>query len=559
MGRRTASLLVALALVALAVGAVAPSAGQEANASDYGIEELKKTGTTHDGAPPSMRFLSQYGSATLRYEPAGLGKSSWEYLEPGSTVHDDSITLRTVRLAPRSELDRTLNVTVVSWQKGQREVVQDNTTVKRPAAKNVSVRRTQVELGRGYDNATVNLPSHYTQTWQISMWIEEYPNARWRFEHRSVETSRSVPFDADWGGFWSYNFSNLLLPILVLTSAVAVGIPSSLRKTARGPNVGLVLWGIILTVLAGIVASVGYLWTTSLLATAPWVVAAVVAGLVGIIMLETISYGVYDVVFLRFFTEDGKNPRGDLAAKANGGEFEIVTLANVDDGIIALTDGFRPWLARLWCGGSYLQGTDRLENEFSLGNAELSLSRSPAEKLLFVAQEPDFLIKYEPETLELDLPMTKVVDEETGETAFDLNGIASVLIYTAVGAAVGYGAFQAGNLPTPQLGLAGALLTVLVKWTRAVPGEAYWHPAVGGTEDAVATAMYHETELDQYQTLEDALTALVNERNSEDELLGKLEELDAESIVKDASSRDSSPGDFVDGSSPSQEAAGGDD
>jgi hypothetical protein len=557
--RRTA-LALALLVGGLALGAIAtPSVAQE-DGQEYNLSDLKPYGVeqAQEGAPPSMRWLSQYGSATIRHEPQGIGSEKWTYLEPGGTVHDDEITLQTVRVAPASELDETLNVTVVSWQRGEREVVKGNQTVTRPTAKRVNVRRAEVRLGRGYDNATIDLPSHYDETWQISMWVEEYPDARWRFEHRSVETSRSVPFEADWGGFWSYNASHLLIPLLIGVTFVGIGVPSSLRRTARGPNIGFLKWSIALALIAGFLASSAYVWTASLLASAPIVVAGVIAALLGIIMLETIEYGVYDVIFLRLFQEKGANPRGEVAAKVQGGEYGRVTLANVEGGVIALTDGLESWLARLFCGGAYLQLPEEMEMEFSLGKSEVSLASSPADKLLFVDHDVENLIEYEPEHLELDLPLTSVVDEETGETTWNLNGIATVATYLAIGSAAGYGGAKAMTLPTPEAGLALGLVVVAVKWTRAVDGKAWYQPALGHTEDAVATAMYYDNEIQEYERLEEALQAIVEERHSEDDIVAKLAELSDENVVTKAYDRDTSAEDFIDDSGESA-AAGGDD
>jgi hypothetical protein len=540
------------------VGVVAPSAGQQTT-SEYSHDQLKSYGT-HGGGPPSMRWLSAYGSATLRYDPAGLGSAPWAYVNPGQTVNDDSLTLRTVRSAPASEIDETLNMTIVSWQEGSRTVTTENgSSYQEPVAENISTFRQQVTLERGYDNATINLPAHYDEPWQVTVWVEEYPDAQWRFTHRSVETSRAIPFD-DWGGLWSFALTNLLLPILGLTGAVSIGVPSSLRTTARGPKLGLFKWAIVTVVVAGLTLGTGYLFTTSVLATAPWVVAALVATIIGIVMLETIEYGTYNVVLARFFHDDSSNPRGDLAANANGAEWDTVTFANVDDGIIVLRNGLEAWLARLWGGAAYVKGLDELENEFSLGRSEVSVSGSVGEKLLLVAQEPEFLLHYEPEGLSLELPFHRVVDEETGETAWDLNGIGHIALTLTIAAGLGLAAFQAGGLPYERLGLLAGPIAVAVRFTKAHAGSAYIHPAIGHTEDAVATAMYYENEVDEYHSLEAALEKIVEERNSEDEVLATIEELDDENVVNRAYDYDSGATGYVDGTPESEtRTAGGDD
>jgi len=350
--------------------------GQEGpNSSNYSLSELQNCGKSYESAPDSMRFVGDYGSATVRYFPVGPGGSNWNYLERGTTVNGDRVAIRTVRLAPAGELDETLNVTTVFWQKGQRTVEEGNTTTTVTVAKNVTSKTTQIEAGRGYALSNISLPPHYDQTWQVTMFIEENPDARWCFEHQSVESSRGLPFPATWGGLWSWITPTMLLPILLSTGFVAMAVPASIKRTGQGPNMGLLFWFIVLGVLGMIVGGGAYVWTTSVLASAPYVVAVLIAGVIGIIMLETMEYGLYRVAFIRLFTEDKQNPRGDVAAEARGGEFEVATVADTDDGPKAIEDGIRPWLARLFSGGSPLYGVERLELEFDLG-ARLCRSRT---------------------------------------------------------------------------------------------------------------------------------------------------------------------------------------
>jgi len=567
----------ALALVVLLVGptvtgiggALAADGGQPATVetpenatADYSLDDLQRNGKRYENAPASMRFLGDYGSATIRHTPVSPGQSGWQYLEPGTTVHANEVALRTVRLAPADDLDESLNVTVVAWQKGTKEVPTENGTVTREAATNVSVYHHQVTLGRGYDLANISLPAHYEESYQITMWVEENPDARWRFTHESVKSTQGLPFPSTWGGYWQFTTSNLLIWILGAVGVVSIGVPASIRRTGRGPNMGLLFWAIVLGLGGALVGGGAYIWTTSLLAAAPPVVAFLIAGVIGIVMLETMEYGVYRVAFMRLFTADTENPRGDLARAAEGGEFEIVTLAQTDEGPKAIRNGIRPWLARLFSGGAPLYGLERLELEFDLGSPEVSLTSSPADKLVFVDEDPEQLIDYEPETLSLDLPLSEY-DPEAEEERFSWAGAASVAFYAVLSGGLAFFALQQSGIGGARTGaVVTAAVTLYALFTTAESGRAVFVPAVGCTQDATATAMYREAELDEYETLEAALNALVEERNSNDELLDTLEEMDAESVVKEASSRDTSPGNFVGGSdspSSSTASAGGDD
>ncbi|NEU56754.1 hypothetical protein [Halorussus sp. MSC15.2] len=563
MRRATALLLVVLFVLptVTGVGVFAASDAQNQTSSDeYTLDELQENGKRYESAPPSMRFLGDYGSATVRYTPVSPGKNGWKYLEPGTTIHSNEVALRAVRLAPSDEIDESLNVTVVAWQKGEKEVSTGNGTVTRPTATNVSVYHHQVSLGRGYDLANISLPAHYDESYQITMWVEENPDARWRFTHQSVESKKGLPFPATWGGYWQFTTTNLLIWILAATGIVAIAVPASIRQTGRGPNMGLLFWAIVLGLGSALIGGGAYVWTASLLTAAPPVAAFLIAGVIGIVMLETMEYGVYRVALIRLFTEETKNPRGDLANSAEGGEFEVVTLAQTEEGPKAIRDGIRPWIARLFSGGSPLYGLDRLELEFDLGTPDVSLTSSPADKLIFVDEDPEQLIDYEPETLSFELPLTEF-DPETGEERWSWTGAVTVAFYAVVSGGLAFFALQKsgiGGARTGALAFAGVALYAL--FTTAEAGRAVFVPAVGCAQDATATAMYREAEIDGYETLEAALNALVEERNSSDELLDTLEEMDAESVVKEASSRDTSPGEFVGGSdSPTTTSAGGDD
>jgi len=525
------------------------------------FEELKRRGKQFESAPASMRFLGSYSSATVRVNPVGPGSDGWSYLEPGQEVNSNEVQLRTVRLAPEDELDRTLNVTVVAWQQGEKTVKEGNTTRTVTVAKNVTVHRQQIEAGRGYGLSNITLPDHYDETFQITMWVEEHPDARWRFEHQSVETTKGLPFPATWGGYWQFTATNVLIWIVGMTGAVAVTVPAAIKKTGRGTGYGVAFWGIVLTIGGSIIGVGGYVWTANLLSAAPPVIGFVIAGVIGVVMLETIEHGVYDVGLVRLFTSDKKNPRGDIVKEAEGGEMETLTLAQTADGVKAISPGIRPFIARLWTGGTELRGVERLEFEFDLGSPEISLTSPVADKLIFVDDEgigeDDQLLYHEAEGIAFELPI-RVRDEETGEMRTNWAALGSIAFNFVVPAALALRTFQYLELGGARIAaLVAGVVVVYVAHLVPKEGTAEFLPAVGMTEDAVATAMQMESEIDDYETLEAAIGALVDERNTSDEILKKIEELDAESVVKESASRDKSPGEFVEGSAPT--AAGGDD
>jgi hypothetical protein len=552
-----AALLVASLVVPIvAVGGAVADGNDGAANETHTYEELKRGGTTYESAPSSMRFLGDYSSATVRVFPVTPGESGWHYLERDEVVNSNSVQLRTVRLAPEDELDRTLNVTVVAWQKGTRTVERGNSTVEETLAKNVSVYRQQIEAGRGYDTANVSLPAHYDATYQITMWVEENPDSRWRFSHRSVETTRALPFAPTWGGYWSFTATNVLIWIVGLTGVTVVGAVGSTERTGKGPGLGLVTWAIIIALGSAAVGIGAFVWTASLLSAAPPVIGFVIAAVIGIVVLETTEKGVFGVALVRLFTDEKTNPRGDLARRARDADLETVTLANTANGVRAITLGIRPWIARLRTGGTEVVGLDRIEFEFDLGSPEISLSSSVADKLVFVDEDgvgdDGALIRHDPSTVEWDLPIR--VETEEG-TRTNWTAVFSLAFHVVVPFALA--SFTMGYLGVGGGRIVGALFAALVVYaahTRVSEGRAEFLPAVGMAQDAVATAMYMESEIDDYETLQQALDALVEERNSTDELIETLKELDEEAAVRDASRRDTSPGSFVEGTNPTAEA-----
>ncbi|OYR85884.1 hypothetical protein DJ71_07125, partial [Halorubrum sp. E3] len=91
-----AALLVLVPIVAAAPAVAQTDAASnttvEQTDADYSLEELRGGGTTQQGAPPSMRFLGSYGSATLRHEPVGFGSSDWEYVSGDTRVQQNAVT-----------------------------------------------------------------------------------------------------------------------------------------------------------------------------------------------------------------------------------------------------------------------------------------------------------------------------------------------------------------------------------------------------------------------------------------------------------------------------------
>lgn len=305
-------LLVAIALVVLLPAMLGlPAAGQQSPAgeSEYSLEELREGGRSHAGAPPSMRFLGQYGSATLRHEPVGFGTDEWAYVKPGgeTMVQKNEVTLRTIRLG---DPDSALTVRVVSWNEGERTIQTENGTRTEPVARNVSEQVIEAEAGRGYDNSTIALPASFEDQQHITMWVEEYPEARWHFTHRSVGTTRPIDISS-WGDFLSALFWKIgvwAIPALLIGGALG---RRHRERAIVGPQWGLAKWGIALSIPIGLLSTY-FAFQGSILATRIPQGIALITGILGYaLVLEAGDMSLEKFLFRRQELESATTPRGE--------------------------------------------------------------------------------------------------------------------------------------------------------------------------------------------------------------------------------------------------------
>jgi hypothetical protein len=496
--------------------------------SEYSLSELREPGRKmFDGGPPSQRSLDQYSSVVVRDYPVGLGSSEWSYLERGETVNSNRLTIRTIRFGDESDFDETFNLTIVFWQTEQETVQRGNETVTETRLTNVSTYSETVEAGRGYGSSNVTLPPHYDDTYRATMWVEGQPSIRWTFEHKSVESSRAIPISTV-GDYWSYTAINLLTWILggvIVAAPSAVGL---LRRAGRGPNKSVVWWGLVLGGTTAVFGSSAYVWTASLIATIPPVVGVVVAGIVFIIMLETVEFGITRLAFIQLFTSDAEstNLRGEIAETATGARLTTLTVASTDGETLAIHDGIRPFVARLWTGGTPLRGVEKLDYDFSLSSPRLSITSPVADELIFVHDDSDEILRYDPERLDLE------IDPWDDDGSVDWGTVWEIATTGAVGISIGTIGADAIGLPSgPIVGVALGIVAIYLRRAVPIEGSAQFRPAPAHTDDAVATALKYQKEVSDYETLDTALRELVSERNRRDTIVERLEEMDSESVV----------------------------
>ena len=355
MRRRILLGALAALLVLAPIVAVAPATAQDAtpanttveqsNAS-YSLDELRGGGTTQQGAPQSMRFLGSYGSATLRHEPVGFGSSDWEYVGRDTRVQQNAVTLKTIRLGDPNE---QLTINVVGWQRGTRTVQTANGTTTEPVAENVTATTVSTQLGRGYDQAEVPLPSSFGENQRITMWVEEYPDARWTFDHRTIATARSIDINS-WGDFLSTLFWEIgifALPAMLIGGSLG---RRHHEKAIVGPQWGLVKWGIAVGIPVALLASF-FAFQGAVLATR---LPAGMALVFGVLSYALVLEGsgpehLQKFLFRRQDLEEAKSPRGEDTHDSRYVDHVVKTglRREADQELVLIRKGLPAFLARL--------------------------------------------------------------------------------------------------------------------------------------------------------------------------------------------------------------------
>lgn len=581
--RRSAGVCVlALAVTLVIVVVSTPSLGI-ASAAQVGengggggnlsIESLRDGGDQLGGAaPPSVRMLSDTSSISVRHYPVEpFPAQDWYHLGEQSPVRADELEIRTVRYG--SVDNSELTVRLAYWTPETREIKLDNSTVATRQVANISRTETKtIRAPQGYGAANITLRSHFGSAEKVTMCIQRpgSPNclddpgggARYVFDHQSADTSQGVPFETA-GGLWEWMGLNIIIPTLGATGAIGFLVPISIRRTGAGPDMGLPFWGFVLAIGALVILSSAYYLFSSLLVAAPYVVAFLIAGTVGIIFLEKYESGVKDVVLFRMRTKDSETPNGEMAKTATAGEFVKKKMVSMPggEGVAVIPRGIRPWLARLFGGATIVHGLANAGNEMDLFN-------SKADKLLFVDSDADELIDEEPERLtfrpQFKTPPRWRDISEDAEREWDLVEITGMAVWTIGGAAAAFAVTGMASVAA----VAGGL-TLLVTETEAVNGRAFVDLAPNHAHKAYATAMYLDHELDQYDSFEKALEALLRERSKTEDFEEYLEDLDTENVVTaaherdtdqhDPFSRDAISGDSESGSESGQASKGGAD
>lgn len=354
MSRRVLVALLALALVAptVATAAGAPAASvatmpENATASsDYSLDDLSQRGE-RISTDPSERFMGYQGTVFVSYGEwnpiKDLGPPEPDYavdhVISGETVPANELTFHFNR--KRGAEPENVTVVIVTWER--ETVTRDNETVA--VARNVTEHRRQLELSGPSTMASVRLPNSDSRR-MVTMYLEEYPEARWVFSHDSVATTTRLPFGGTWGSFLPWFFTNFMLVVGVgVPVAIGAGI-KALDEVGFSPGKGMG-WYLITCGLSAYF--VGYFS----LGTIADVVVTLPAALGGVVVIvafvATLEYAddAQTALFEGITTETVTNPLGEDVpdvVKEAGDEFHFVELDEDELGLVK-RGSIRMWLA----------------------------------------------------------------------------------------------------------------------------------------------------------------------------------------------------------------------
>jgi hypothetical protein len=454
------------------------------------LEELKQDGPRQENSPPSVRmgdrraFWAVYWPANNPWADVGSVEGG-QYLPPSHTVGRNVIHLRTWTY---EQEQRTVHI--VYWNKGEQTIRQGNTTTTEPIAENVTHVTHEVTFPRGRPTVEIPLQQHDTPV-RATMWIEGEPYARWTFQHHSVATTQSVAIDSA-GDYLTSVIVDFLIWIVVGGFVVGIATKKALERAGRGPGYGYGPWIAGLTLATALAGVLAFQSLADLVVNARFVLAAYVVGIFGVILLETYTTRVSSALFLRPTLEHTESPTGEEAFDIVDAEVRSEKIVRGTDGTVSvITDGIRPFLARVFGKSARLQNVEELRTRVQLRNS--------AWDEMFVADpEAEQLIEYEKEGWTVSFP----------PLSRDF-----ALPYALAGGAIAIAAaaFYTGSASGPVL--AGSVALGLAIWgITPVNGEARVEPAPVHLRSSLGTMVQLSEDIDDAKRFDEVKDQLDSER-----------------------------------------------
>lgn len=472
-----------------AIGAAAPG---DSSVDEYTLKELRESGDHIPRAPPSVRWLGEnkvfvdhdYTNPIFR----SLTTEDWQIarlLRPGSTVRLNEVRLR-FRGEKNSGTTRYI-VHVVYYQTETYKVEENGTVYKRERATNVTHEQKNVTFAGAYDRAEIDLRPHYDEPYRVTMWVEGYDGARWRFKHNSVETSRQVSTTTAGDRLW-WLLKDFVVWLLLFGFLGAGFALIAVRRAGTGPMIGMFWWGMIIIVVSLFALLFNFNGIASLFIRGPKVLAFLVIGFLEIPLLEGQDDRVKKILALQPKITEGTLASGTEGLDAVEWEEEIIKITDTASGRnIRVSSGPIKFLARV--AGAFAEIPklgDRVKTNMSL------IGSTGYDSLLFIDPNAEEVTEYEAESFSLTYPDT------VPQLAFffgTMGGLGVILLLTM------------GSSSLWLLGLAGLPFVLSVE-----QGHADIHPAPAHMRPALATILYMSKEVKEAQTVEDATEEMIRER-----------------------------------------------
>jgi len=367
------SSLTLLALAVVLVSGVAPlglaASTPQDGGENYTLDELQQDGIRHDNSPPSVRMADSDRMFWLVHWPAGDAfarpgeDDNWEFVAPGTTVKRNAIYLRTIHFGE----PETITVKVVSWQKGEKVTTGPNgSTTTETVPVNVTTQTHQVQLQQGWPSKKIELPRH-DQPHHVTIWIEEYPNARWStFEHKSVATTKPISIST-WGDYLRRNLVTTYLPIIGVLIVVLWAVKKAIDQAGTGPQWGYFPWFLVISVVSGIGFFAAYTQLADLFVLFPAAAALYIGAIVAAIALETYTRDVSTALFWQPRLEFAQSPTGELSYDSTFGRIGSYKLVDMADGSRAIVKGgLLAFLSRVFGGAARLEFADEITTRVEL-------------------------------------------------------------------------------------------------------------------------------------------------------------------------------------------------
>jgi hypothetical protein len=483
-----------------------------ANASDsgeYTLEELRTGGTTLSNAPESIRMTDRRMFWLIHWPASALTSNpgedqQWSHVAPGARVDRNAVYLRAFLFE-----SETIHVRVVSWERGERTVKEGNVSQTVPVAENVTTARHRVDLLPGRPTAKVPIEQH-NEPRQVTMWIEEYPSVRWRFEHKSVATTQSAGISSE-GDYLVRLAKDVVGPALIGVFLIGALVKRAINKAGVGPMKGYGFWILVL----GVSTAVALLFTfdslAELLVAAPKVIAVLLVAIVGVVMLETLTSNVERWDFIQLETTPAVSPSGEEMVDTRGFRKRHERIVRMPNGDLAVVrSGVLPFLARVFGGASRLRNAGEIRTEIR----ETGASRT--DKMVLTHPDAEEPLEYEREGFELSL-FKRPTDDPLADDASELHRpTAFKVALSTIGAWFFAGAVAAAPFPSSMtgwavvgeiflspIGLGAALVAFAITGLRASDSYSLVVPAPAHLTAGFASSSVLAEELIEGETIEE--------------------------------------------------------